>query len=101
MDDNSPTFNFAENNFQLGYTILGTKGELLIDDASKSGSLKLSYESITHLFTDDYIDVRFVSLNFTKEEGIKFKLTEKKPCNLDLNDDYAFIKNGSICSNPK
>jgi len=67
MDDNSPTFNFADNNLRLGYSIIGTKYEEDYDAATKSGGIKISYESLTHLFTDDYIDVNFLSLNFTKE----------------------------------
>jgi len=55
MVDNSPTFNFKDNNLRLGYSIIGTKYESFANATSLSGGFKTSYESLTHLFTDDYI----------------------------------------------
>ena len=97
MDDNSPTYNFADNNFQLGYNILGTKYEI-ISDGAQNGIFTTIYDNITHFFTDDFIDVNFLSINATKD-GFRFSKNEKYLCNVQPNDDYAFLKNGSICSN--
>jgi len=97
MDDNSPTFNFADNNFRLGYNILGTKYDWIFDEA-QNGIVTTIYDNITHLFTDDLINVYFLSINATKE-GFRFSKNEKYLCNVQPDDDYAFLKKGSICSN--